>query len=109
MATSFAASAKRMASFWESLRWGGEVPGEPCVNGSAGASPSQKISLASVRAGPVRLNLPTDWAPFASGKFGTPSGKCEFYSETQKSLGQDPLPLYRFTLSGRTFFDCRLY
>ena len=30
--------------------------------------------------GPVRLNLPKDYAPFAEGDFGTPSGKCELYS-----------------------------
>ena len=42
----------------------------------------------------VRLNVPADWAPFAEGDFPTPSGKCEFYSETQKSLGFDPLPHY---------------
>ena len=42
----------------------------------------------------VRLNVPADWAPFAEGNFPTPSGKCEFYSETQKALGQDPLPHY---------------
>src|SRR5437870_71645 len=31
-------------------------------------------------------------APFAEGKFPTPSGKCEFYSERLKDL--DPLPTY---------------
>jgi anaerobic selenocysteine-containing dehydrogenase len=31
-------------------------------------------------------------APFANGKFPTPSGKCEFYSERLKDL--DPLPTY---------------
>jgi anaerobic selenocysteine-containing dehydrogenase len=31
-------------------------------------------------------------APFAEGKFPTPSGKCEFYSERLKEL--DPLPTY---------------
>ncbi len=42
----------------------------------------------------VRLNVPADWAPFAEGNFPTPSGKCEFHSETQESLGFDPLPHY---------------
>ena len=41
-----------------------------------------------------RLNVPERFAPFAQGNFGTPSGKCEFYSETAKSLGMDPLPTY---------------
>lgn len=33
-------------------------------------------------------------APFAHGGFGTPSGKCEFYSESMKRDGLDPLPTY---------------
>ena len=32
------------------------------------------------RDGPQRLNLPRDYTPFAHGEFGTPTGKCEFYS-----------------------------
>jgi anaerobic selenocysteine-containing dehydrogenase len=39
-----------------------------------------------------RLNLPD--APLANGGFRTPSGKCEFYSETLERLGVDPLPDY---------------
>lgn len=46
------------------------------------------------RAGPVRLNLPANHAPFAEGRFPTPSGKCEFYSERLKQQGLDPLPTY---------------
>ncbi|HZT79402.1 MAG TPA: molybdopterin oxidoreductase family protein [Gemmataceae bacterium] len=46
------------------------------------------------REGPVRLNLPRDFAPFAEGGFDTPSGKCEFYSERMAKLGLDPLPGY---------------
>jgi anaerobic selenocysteine-containing dehydrogenase len=46
------------------------------------------------REGPVRLNLPRDYAPFAEGGFGTPSGKCELYSPGQAALGLDPLPTY---------------
>ncbi len=42
----------------------------------------------------VRLALPEPWAPFASGGFTTPSGKCELYSETLARLGADPLPAY---------------
>src|SRR5213076_3639516 len=44
--------------------------------------------------GPVRLNLPADYAPFARGGFGTPSGKCELYSPGLAALGMDPLPTY---------------
>jgi anaerobic selenocysteine-containing dehydrogenase len=46
------------------------------------------------REGAVRLNLPTDYAPFATGQFGTPSGKCEFFSERLMKAGHDPLPGY---------------
>src|SRR6266536_1299469 len=41
-----------------------------------------------------RLEVPGRFAPFAEGGFGTPSGKCEFYSETAKSMGMDPLPTF---------------
>jgi anaerobic selenocysteine-containing dehydrogenase len=41
-----------------------------------------------------RLAVPERFAPFAEGNFGTPSGKCEFYSETAKSMGIDPLPTF---------------
>jgi anaerobic selenocysteine-containing dehydrogenase len=41
-----------------------------------------------------RLNVPERFAPFAEGNFATPSGKCEFYSETAKAMGMDPLPSF---------------
>ena len=40
----------------------------------------------------VRLNCPEDWRPFANGRFATPSGKVEFYSESLREAGHDPLP-----------------
>jgi anaerobic selenocysteine-containing dehydrogenase len=46
------------------------------------------------RDGPIRLNLPEHYAPFAEGNFGTPSGKCELYSPTLARQGRDPLPNY---------------
>ena len=46
------------------------------------------------REGPIRLNLPLDYAPFAAGGFGTPSGKCELYSPALAAQGRDPLPTY---------------
>lgn len=52
------------------------------------------IALDATKAGPVRLNLPQNWAPFAEGKFPTPSGKCELYSEREARAGRDPLPTY---------------
>jgi anaerobic selenocysteine-containing dehydrogenase len=41
-----------------------------------------------------RLAVPERFAPFAHGGFPTPSGKCEFYSETAKTMGMDPLPAW---------------
>lgn len=53
------------------------------------------ISLERLRReGPVRLNLPENFAPFAEGGFGTPSGKCELYSPPLAAKGLDPLPHY---------------
>jgi anaerobic selenocysteine-containing dehydrogenase len=53
------------------------------------------ITLERLRTeGPIRLNLPRDYAPFAEGNFGTPSGKCEFYSPQLAAQGLDPLPNY---------------
>jgi anaerobic selenocysteine-containing dehydrogenase len=42
----------------------------------------------------VRLKLKEPWLPFADGRFPTPSGKCELYSEAWKKRGLDPLPAY---------------
>lgn len=44
--------------------------------------------------GPIRLNLPERYTPFAEGKFPTPSGRCEFYSERIARDGFDPLPTW---------------
>jgi anaerobic selenocysteine-containing dehydrogenase len=44
--------------------------------------------------GPIRLNLPANYAPFAHGGFGTPSGKCELYSARLAAQELDPLPTY---------------
>jgi anaerobic selenocysteine-containing dehydrogenase len=52
------------------------------------------VTLDAAKAGPVRLNLPADWAPFAEGGFPTASGKCEFYSAREARAGRDPLPHY---------------
>jgi len=57
--------------------------------------PLKGITLERLRAeGPVRLNLPEDYAPFANGYFPTASGKCEIYSSTLEAMGLDPLPTY---------------
>jgi len=41
-----------------------------------------------------RLSVPSPFAPFAEGGFPTPSGKCEFYSESLARQGLDPLPTF---------------
>src|SRR5262245_58218835 len=42
----------------------------------------------------MRLGVPETFAPYAEGNFPTPSGKCEFFSETLAKQGLDPLPTY---------------
>jgi anaerobic selenocysteine-containing dehydrogenase len=42
----------------------------------------------------LRLNVSTPYLPFAEGKFLTPSGKCELYSERMAQMGLDPLPSF---------------
>ena len=41
-----------------------------------------------------RLAVARPYAPFAQGGFPTPSGKCEFWSESLAARGDDPLPAY---------------
>jgi anaerobic selenocysteine-containing dehydrogenase len=40
----------------------------------------------------LRLSLPEEFAPFAEGGFGTPSGKCELYSESLAAAGMPGVP-----------------
>ena len=47
-----------------------------------------------VEEGWVKLRLPEDPRPYVDGGFPTPSGKCEFVSETMAAEGLDPLPAY---------------
>jgi len=49
---------------------------------------------ALIQRGWARLNVPTHYLPFAEGKFLTPSGKCELYSERMAQMGLDPLPSF---------------
>jgi anaerobic selenocysteine-containing dehydrogenase len=76
---------------------------EPCFSDSDDAIAREAFNKSDVRAihfdwdslkqrGWQKLNVPD--APFAHGGFPTPSGKCEFYSETMKKDGLDPLPTY---------------
>lgn len=73
----------------QSLRPSGSPTGYPAASAFDG------ITLERLQAnGAIRLNLPVDYAPFAHGNFGTPSGKCEFFSEREAKAGRDPLPTY---------------
>jgi anaerobic selenocysteine-containing dehydrogenase len=61
----------------------------------SGGKTLEGITLARLRTdGPIRLNIPEEYTPFAAGVFPTPSGKCELYSERMKVDGLDPLPVY---------------
>jgi anaerobic selenocysteine-containing dehydrogenase len=85
--------AKRMGLAHESLRDDDET-----VMRQALASGSPKLDGVTFEAllekGWMRLNVPTPFLPFAEGKFVTPSGKCEFYSERLEAMGLDPVPTY---------------
>jgi anaerobic selenocysteine-containing dehydrogenase len=64
-------------------------------NGFPAADALDGITLERLQEeGPLRLNLPRGYAPFAEGGFGTPSRKCELYSPGQAARGLDPLPTY---------------
>ncbi|HXU07719.1 MAG TPA: molybdopterin-dependent oxidoreductase, partial [Blastocatellia bacterium] len=58
-------------------------------------TPFRDITLERLKQdGWARLNLPETFAPFSEGGFGTPSGKCEFYSEALEHAGLDPVPAF---------------
>jgi len=57
----------------------------------------------------AKLNLPEDWRPRAKGNFTTPSGKCEFYSETLEKAGYDPLPTYTPVVQNKSDKDYPLH
>jgi anaerobic selenocysteine-containing dehydrogenase len=60
-----------------------------------GASALDGFTIESLRReGPIRLNLPKNYAPFAEGNFPTPSGKCQLYNPELAAQGRDPLPSY---------------
>ncbi|HJU21992.1 MAG TPA: molybdopterin oxidoreductase family protein [Casimicrobiaceae bacterium] len=78
---------------------------EPCFRDSDDELARQAYRANDVRAigidwdslkaaGFTRLNVSRPYAPFAQGNFPTPSGKCEFWSQTLAARGEDPLPSY---------------
>ena len=48
-----------------------------------------------LRDGYAEVGLPDDFRPYADGGFATPSGRCEFFSQTLADAGHDPLPGWR--------------
>lgn len=48
-----------------------------------------------LQTGWAKLTIPEDWRPYAAGSFPTPSGKAEFYSESLRAQGFDPLPVFQ--------------
>ncbi len=77
-----------------SIRDGAVFPSPARREGKEQPEALRGITLDATKAGPVRLNLPANWAPFANGEFPTLSGKCELYSEREARAGRDPLPHY---------------
>ena len=70
---------------------------EPCFSDSDEAIAQSAVAkdwdFEAVRAaGWKRIGAPTGVARFANGGFDTPSGKVEFFSDSAKGLGLDPLP-----------------
>ncbi len=60
-----------------------------------GGKPLDGITLERLEGeGSIRLNLPRPFLPFADGRFPTPSGRCELYSERMRAAGLDPIPCY---------------
>jgi anaerobic selenocysteine-containing dehydrogenase len=72
-----------------------ESDDELAAQAFARSGPTAKFDWPRLKqAGWERLDLPAVHAPFAEGRFPTPSGKCEFWSESLGRLGIDPLPAY---------------
>ena len=70
-------------------------PGLVSRLGAAARTFAQGLSWDTLKEkGWQRLNVPSPFAPFARGNFPTPSGKCEFYSQTLADQGLDPLPTF---------------
>ncbi|HTN50104.1 MAG TPA: molybdopterin oxidoreductase family protein [Burkholderiaceae bacterium] len=72
-----------------------ESDDELAAQAFARSGPTAKFDWPRLKSsGWERLDLPVCHAPFAAGRFPTPSGKCEFYSESLARLGVDPVPAY---------------
>jgi anaerobic selenocysteine-containing dehydrogenase len=85
--------AERMGFSDECLKDSDEEIARQAITG--GHPALEGMSLDELKAtGWRRLNVSDPFAPFANGNFLTPSGKCEFFSESLARQGMDPLPTY---------------
>lgn len=85
--------AQRMGFTEDCFRDSDEAIARQAIN--AAHPRMQGIDFEELKArGWMRLGVPERFAPFAEGNFPTPSGKCEFFSETLAKQGIDPLPVY---------------
>ena len=72
-----------------------ESDDELAAQAFARQGPTARFDWARLKSvGWERLDLPAQHAPFAEGKFPTPSGRCEFRSGALEKIGVDPLPAY---------------
>ncbi|HQR70653.1 MAG TPA: molybdopterin oxidoreductase family protein [Burkholderiaceae bacterium] len=72
-----------------------ETDDELAAQAFAPRGPTAKFNWPRLKqTGWERLDLPAHHAPFAEGKFPTPSGRCEIWSEALIQSGVDPLPAY---------------
>jgi len=86
---------RRLAAQWASPRPASGKPDEQIAAQGLHRTATAGYDWNTVRErGWWRLNVPTPYAPFASGHFPTPSGRCEFYSEQLAAQGLEPLPDY---------------
>ncbi len=80
-----------------------ESDDELAAQAFARSGPTKKFDWTRLKqAGWERLDLPLDHAPFANGRFPTPSGKCEFHSASLERLGVEPVPAYVPPFEGPT-------
>jgi anaerobic selenocysteine-containing dehydrogenase len=80
-----------------------ESDDELAAQAFARTGPTKKFDWTRLKqAGWERLDLPLDHAPFANGRFPTPSGKCEFHSASLARLGVEPVPAYVPPFEGPT-------
>jgi anaerobic selenocysteine-containing dehydrogenase len=77
---------------------------DPCFSESDDALAAQAFARTGTTArfdwaelkqrGWQRLDVPASYAPFAQGRFPTPSGRCEFVADQLAAVGADPVPDY---------------